>query len=555
MHGMNTRALAFIVGFSVVLAACTPKPAEIADTRTVFRYNEAAGISSLDPIFASKVENIWAVNQIYNGLMQMDDQLQVQPCIAKSCVISEDGLTYTFHLRSDVYFHDDEVFAEGKGRKVVASDFVHSLFRILNPDESSPGLWIFNNVDRTAGRGFEALNDSTLEIHLLQPFPPFLGLLTMQYCSVVPFEATEKYGRDFRSHPVGTGPFQFKVWKEGVKLVLIKNDNYFEKDENGTSLPYLDAVTVSFLSEKQVVFLEFNKGALDMVSGLDQMPKDDVLLHTGKLNPLYEGKFKLETLPYLKTDYLGILVDPNSDLVENSPLKMKGVRQAINYGIDRKQMITYLRNNIGSPANSGIVPRGMPSYDTKKVKGYTYNPDKAAALLKEAGFDAEHALEITITTSKNYLEMCEFIQHQLGEIGVMVKIDVQQAINLSELIAKARVNLFRKNWLADYPDAENYLALFYSKNFSPIGPNYTHFANAEYDELYEKSQLEVNDSIRFGHYQQMDQIIIDEAPIVPLYYDDVIRLVHNNISGLSTNAMNLLTLKRVKKQNNTHVTE
>jgi len=555
MHGMNTRVLAHILGFSVVLAACTPNPAEIGETRTVFRYNEAAGISSLDPIFASKVENIWAVNQIYNGLILMDDQLQVQPCIAKSWDISEDGLSYTFHLRNDVYFHDDEVFAGGKGRKVVASDFVHSLFRILDPDESSPGLWIFNNIDRTAGKGFEALNDSTLEIHLLQPFPPFLGLLTMQYCSVVPFEATEKYGRDFRNHPVGTGPFQFKVWKEGVKLVLIKNDNYFEKDQNGTALPYLDAVTISFLSEKQVVFLEFNKGKLDMVSGLDQMPKDDVLLHTGKLNPLYEGKFRLETLPYLKTDYLGILVDPNSDLVKNSPLNMKGVRQAINYGIDRKQMITYLRNNIGSPANSGIVPRGMPSYNAKKVRGYTYNPDKAAALLKEAGFDADNKLEITITTSKNYREMCEYIQHQLGEIGIMVKIDVQQAINMSELIATARVNLFRKNWLADYPDAENYLALFYSKNFSPIGPNYTHFANAEYDELYEKSQLEVNDSIRFGYYQQMDQIVIDEAPIVPLYYDDVIRLVHNNISGLNTNAMNLLTLKRVKKQNSRQVAE
>ena len=553
---MMRKFFTFFIGLSIALVACTPKPDEIGETRTVFRYNEAGGIASLDPIFASKVENIWAVNQLYNGLIQMDDELQIQPCIAKSWDISEDGLTYSFHLRTDVYFHDDEVFEGGKGRKVVASDFVHSLFRILNPDESSPGLWIFNNIDRTAGKGFEALNDSTLEIHLLHPFPPFLGLLTMQYCSVVPFEATEKYGRDFRSHPVGTGPFKFKIWKEGAKLVFIKNDNYFEKDDNGNSLPYLDAVTVSFLSEKQVVFLEFSKGTLDMVSGLDQMPKDEVLLHTGALNPLYKGKFRLETLPYLKTDYLGILVDPNSDLVKNSPLKLKAVRQAINYGIDRQQMITYLRNNIGAPANSGIVPRGMPSFDAKKVKGYTYDPDRATALLNAAGFNGNNELpEITITSSKNYREMCEFMQHQLGEIGIKIKIDVQQAINLSELIATARVNLFRKNWLADYPDAENFLALFYSRNFSPVGPNYTHFSSEEYDELYEKAQLEVNDTIRFKYYQQMDQIIIEEAPIVPLYYDDVIRLVHNNISGLSTNPMNLLTLKRVKKENNPRVLE
>ncbi|MBL4753950.1 MAG: ABC transporter substrate-binding protein [Flavobacteriales bacterium] len=543
-----TKQLALFIGITIALFSCKPNPSDITEERTVFRYNEAAGIASLDPIFASKVENIWAVNQLFNGLVQMDDELNVKPCIAKSWNISEDGLSYTFNLRTDVFFHDHEIFEGGKGRKVIASDFKHSLLRILNPEESSPGIWIFNNIDRTNGNGFEAINDSTLEIHLIHPFPPFLGLLTMQYCSVVPFEATEKYGRDFRSHPVGTGPFKFKIWKEGVKLVFIKNDNYFEEDEDGNKLPYLDAVTVSFLSEKQVVFLEFNKGSLDMVSGLDQMPKDDVLSQLGTLNPLYQDKFKLQTLPYLKTDYLGILVDANSDIVKNSPLKLKAIRQAINYGIDRKQMITFLRNNIGSPANSGIVPRGMPSFDAKKVKGYSYDPDKASALLAAAGFKGDNELpEITITTSKNYREMCEFMQHQLGEIGIKIKIDVQQAINLSELIATSRVNLFRKNWLADYPDAENYLALFYTKNFSPVGPNYTHFSNQEFDALYEKSQLEVNDTIRYGYYQKMDRIIIEEAPIVPLYYDDVIRLVQNDICGLSTNAMNLLTLKKVHK--------
>ncbi|MBL4578452.1 MAG: ABC transporter substrate-binding protein [Flavobacteriales bacterium] len=545
-----SKLFTVFISISVVLLSCGPRREAIEDKRTVFRYNEAAGIASLDPLFASKVENIWVINQIYNGLVQMDDELQVQPCIAKSWDISEDGLSYTFHLRNDVYFHDNEVFEGGKGRKVLASDFEHSLLRILNPDESSPGIWIFNNINRTDAAGFDAINDSTLEIHLNRPFPAFLGLLTMQYCSVVPFEATEKFGKDFRSNPVGTGPFKFKVWKEGVKLVLIKNENYFERDENDNRLPYLDAVSITFLGEKQVVFLEFKKGSLDMLSGLDQMPKDEVLSRTGQLNPSYEGEFRLETLPYLKTDYLGILVDAESELVQNSPLKLKAVRKAINYGIDRKKMVTYLRNNIGTAANSGIVPRGMPSFDAKKVKGYSYDPDKAVALLREAGFNDDNPLpEISITTSENYREMCEFMQHQLGEIGIKVRIDVEQAINLSERIATSRVNFFRKNWLADYPDAENYLALFYSKNFSPVGPNYTHFSSVKYDELYEKSMLEVNDSIRFRYYQEMDRIIIEESPIVPLYYDDVIRLVHNNISGLSTNPMNLLTLKWVRKEN------
>jgi len=480
----------------------------------------------------------------------MNDQLVVKPCIAKSWDISADGLTYTFHLRDDVYFHDHELFENGKGRKVVASDFVHSLFRIVNPEVTSPGAWIFNNIDRSVDLGFTAIDDTTLQIHLLTPFPPFLGLLTMQYCSVIPHEIVEHYGRDFRNHPIGTGPFKFKMWREGVKLIFVKNENYFEKDEKGDSLPFLDAISISFLNDPQTAFLEFIKGELDFLSGLDEFPKDEVLTLTGKLSSKYEGKFVMQSQPYLRTDYLGILVDEELEIVQNSPLKIKAIRQAINYGIDRKTMVTYLRNNIGVPATSGIVPHGMPSFDAKKVIGYSYDPDKAQELLSEAGFpNGEGLPEITLSTTSDYLDMCEAMQNQLAEIGIKIKVDVNPMVTLKELVAKSALNLFRKNWFADYADAENYLALFYSKNFSPFGPNYTHFKNDRFDKLYEEAQMHTNDSIRYEYYRQMDQIIMDEAPVVVLYYDEILRLVQNNITGLSSNPMNLLSLKRVKKVN------
>ena len=546
------RPILYILIVCCWFLSCQNETVDKKENKTVFRYNESSGISSLDPLYARNVENIWAINQIFNGLVQMNDDLEVKPCISKSWEISEDGLTYTFHLRNDVFFHDNDGFEGGKGRKVIASDFVHSLYRIIDPKQASPGAWIFNNIDKENDLGFKAVNDSTLIIYLLKPFPPFLGLLTMQYCSVIPFEIVELYDQDFRNQPVGTGPFKFKLWKEGVKLVLVKNENYFEKDKKGNSLPYLDAISVTFINEKQVVFLEFVKGNLDMVSGMDQMPKDEVLTQTGKLNIKYQGKFRLETNPYLKTDYLGILVDPNSDLVKNSPLKFKAVRKAINYGIDRELMITYLRNNIGTPASGGIIPRGMPSFNPKLVKGYTYDPEKASSLLLEAGFDSENPVpEITISTHKKFHDMCEFMQHQLSEIGIRIKIDVQPAISLRERVAKSQLNMFRKSWIADYPDAENYLALFYSKNFCPAGPNYTHFSNPEFDKLYDKAQLETDDSLRYRYYQQMDNIMVEEAPIVPLYYDQIIRLVQNNINGLSKNPMNLLSLKRVQKEETT----
>ena len=177
--------------------------------------------------FSKGQATMWADNQIFNGLVQVNDQLEVQPCIAKSWEISADAKQYTFHLRDDVFFHDDEEFKDEKGRKVVAADFVYSLNRLMDSAVASPGGWLFNGKI-SKENGFLALNDSTFQINLEVPFRPLMGLLTLQYCSVVPKEVVEKYGKDFRNHPIGTGPFKFKVWEENNYLILVKNENYFE---------------------------------------------------------------------------------------------------------------------------------------------------------------------------------------------------------------------------------------------------------------------------------------------------------------------------------------
>lgn len=517
--------------------------------KTVFRYNETAGISSLDPAFAKDQALIWACNQLYNGLVQLDEKMNIIPCIAKTWTISPDGKVYTFILRNDVYFHDDALFKDGKGRKVVASDFEYSLSRITDENIASPGAWIFNNVEQNAAKKhlFSSINDTTFQITLKRSFPPFLGLLSMIYCSVVPREVVEEYGKDFRKHPVGTGPFKFKMWKEGVKLVLLKNEKYFEFDGD-RRLPYLDAVAISFLIDKQSSFLEFIKGNLDFMSGIDASYKDDFLTNKGTLNPKYEGRFKMITEPYLNTEYLGILMDSTSPELRNSPLKLKKIRQAISYGFDRKKMMKYLRNNIGTPGLYGFIPYGLPSFDTVDVKGYYYDSDKARKLISDAGFKNANDLPvITLSISASYLDLCQYIQHQLEEVGFTVKIDVNPPATLREMIAKSKLSFFRGSWIADYPDAENYLSLFYSPNFCPKGPNYTHFSNKNYDKLYERSLSEVNDSVRYSLYRQMDKIIIEEAPVVVLFYDKVLRFTQKNIEGLGSNPMNLLTLKRVRK--------
>ncbi|NCP45181.1 MAG: ABC transporter substrate-binding protein [Flavobacteriales bacterium] len=541
----------FLTLFSIfLLFSCSNSSENSKDNLKIFRYNEAAGITSLDPAFSRNPENIWACNHLYNGLMQMDDNLAIKPSIATRWEISEDGTVYTFHLRNDVYFHDHKLFKDGKGRKVVASDFVYSFNRILDSKNASPGAWIFNNIDYREENNyqpFEAINDSTLSIFLTEAFPPFLGILTMQYCAVVAHEVVDYYKNDYRSNPIGTGPFKFKVWDENNKLVLLKNNNYFEKDEDGSAMPYIDAISISFVKDKEMEFLKFLNGELEFISGRDGDNKESIFTPEGTLKKEYESKITMLTNPYLNTEYLGILIDEDLDIVAKSPLRKKFVRQAINYGFDRKQMIAHLRKNIGTPAFAGFVPKGLPSYNEEVVVGYNYNPEKAKELLYLAGYpDGKGLSEITLHTTANYVDLCEYIQHQLGEIGIKTKVDIVDASAHRELVARSKLNFFRKSWIADYPDAENYLALFYSKNFTPHGPNYTHFSNVEFDRLYKLSQSEINDSTRYYLYQKMDKIVIEEAPIVPLYYDVLVRLTQKNVTDLGINPINLLNLKRVK---------
>ncbi|HET6243404.1 MAG: ABC transporter substrate-binding protein [Bacteroidetes bacterium] len=538
----------------VLLTVISCKQASVqegeTDGRVVFKYNESAGITSLDPAFARSFENIAVVNQLFNGLLQMNDKLEIQPAIAKNWDISKDGLIYTFHLRNNVFFHDHHVFEGGIGRKVTAFDFVHSFFRIIDSKVASPGAWIFNEVDFSETsdyKGFIAENDSTLSIYLKRPFPPFLGILTMQYCSVVPYEIVGHYGDDFRNNPVGTGPFMFKAWKEAVKLVLVKNPTYFEMD-GPNRLPYLDAISVSFIKERQTEFMGFINGDFDLLSGIDGLHKNELITPSGELESKYSEKFIMKNEPFLKTDYMGFYIDSNSPLVKDHPLNKKEVRQAINYGINRSEMVKYLRNGIGTPANAGIIPAGMPSYNPEEVKGYSFDQEKARDLLAKAGYpEGKNLPEIVLSTTSIYQDMAEFVQNQLATLGIKIKIDILPTAIHTEQVARSSLNFFRKSWVADYPDGENFLTLFYSKNFSPLGPNYTHFKNSDFDRLYELAKSETDDQKRFKLYREMENLVIEEAPVLLLFYDRAVRFYPKTISGLEVNPMNLLTLKRVKK--------
>ncbi|MFK5856013.1 MAG: ABC transporter substrate-binding protein [Bacteroidota bacterium] len=546
MQFISNKYLFFIILISILVLSSCGSNKKNSD-KSVFAYNEASGIISLDPVFSRDQAHIWVCNQLYNSLVKLDDSLNVIPSIAKSWRISDDGLTYIFDLRTDVFFHADSSFGGGS-RKVVAKDFVYSFNRLLNPATASPGAWVLSNVAKSEGNySIYALNDSTLSVGLKQPFPAFLGILSMKYCSVIPHEAVEFYGSNFRRHPVGTGPFKLQNWVENIKLVLRKNPHYFKKYD-GEQLPYLDGVAISFLIDKMTAFMEFVKGDFDFISGIDPSYKDELLTKSGELKAKFTNRFTMIEGPFLNTEYLAILVDTAMTSEIDNPLHNLNVRLAINYGFDRKKMIRYLRNGIGTPGTKGIIPKGMPSFNTNADYGYSFNPERSKKLLKEAGFGSHNPVpEITLVTTPDYLDLCKFVQSQLKDVGLSIIIEVSPAATVRELKAHGKLSFFRASWIADYPDEENYLSMFYTNNFAPNGPNYTHFSSSLIDSLY-LSTFDINDkTIRTTNYRMIDSLIMEDAPVAVLYYDKVVRFVQKDISGMTINPINMLNLERVRK--------
>lgn len=512
-----------------------------------FYYNEDQNITTLDPAFVKSQSEIWAVSQLFEGLLEFDDSLHIKPCLADSWHISPDGRLYTFFLRRNVFFHPVGPFKE-KPRQMKASDVVYSFRRIANPVTASPGAWIFN--DKLDLRCFSApdsfkfpvvaLDNYTVQITLMEPFSPFAGILAMPYCFVLPEEAV---GESFRNNPVGTGPFMFRQWEEDVNLLFARNPLYY-RYAGGVQLPYLDGILIDNVKNKQTAFMKFIQGEYDFFNGIDASIKDELLSRSGELRDKYKGRFAIQKSPFLNTEYVGFNI---GDQFKGKPQASLNFRKALNFAIDRKKLIAFLRNGIGTPATNGFVPVGLPEYPYGQLLATAYHPDSAKHYLQMSGIQTVVMEPLVINTTQDYLELMIFVQKEWSKLGIPVKIEVHPSSFLRQLRKDQKIGCWRGSWIADYPDPENFLVCFETRNFSPSGPNYFHFSNSKYDLLMQESMLKTNHQERMGMLAEAERIMQQEVPCVVLYYDQIVRLSQNHIKGLGCNPLNGLKLREIQK--------
>jgi len=393
--------------------------------------------------------------------------------------------------------------------------------------------------------GFVAKDDSTFVVKLTKPFGPFIYYTCLGFAYIVPHEGVEKYGKDYFQNPVGTGPYIFDNWTPDLEINMHRNPNYWRKDEFGNQLPYLDKVKFRFIKDLSQQLLEFKNGNLDAAYRIPNELFQSVVNEDKTLTPEY-SKYIIQRKNSLTIQYYGFLT---TSKVFGDPR----IRQAFNYAIDRDRILKYVMNGSASePAVYGVVPPVMPNYNAKNIKGYSFDLEKAKKLMEEAGFPGGKGFpEVTLNINEGggrNTQMAEAIQNMLKEIGVTVKLQLLQFAQHLDNIDAGRADFFRLGWIADYPDPENFLNLFYGKNVpdnpkdkSPI--NSFRYKNAKYDELFEKAIATTDIQERNKLYEQAEQIAVSEAPVLFIFYDEDYQLVQPYSHGFTLDPMNRVNLR------------
>ncbi len=451
---------------------------------------------TLDPALSIDMYAVTVIQQVFDGLVQFDKGLNIIPAIAKSWKISPDGLTYTFYLREGVKFHN--------GREVTAKDFVYTFTRIVNPETKSSSSDFFTRIlgakefiDKRATKvkGLIAQDKYTLKIILSEPYAPFINILAMKGAKVVPEEDIERSGIDFGKSPVGTGPFKFVSMKEGEEIVLEANYNYFE------GRPYLDKIVFKIFhgSPREKIFGHFKQGELED----SPVPFKEVEDVTKSKQYIFLQK------PILSLRFYGL----NTQI---EPLKIEKVRRAINFAVPKEEIGREILKGMALLTDH-IIPLGMPGYTPGKV-GMGYQPQRAKELLRESGYEEEKGIPPiefwSAANSELAVKELEMVKLYVSQIGITLNLQYETHWpKFQEVLSSKRMPMFMYAWYADFPDPDNFLGtLFHSKSKY----NYTAYHNPEVDRLLDRAKAERDYLKRMEMYRKIEEIILNDAPIVPM---------------------------------------
>ena len=454
--------------------------------------------TTLDPALITDVMGGSIAAKLFSGLVRFNERLDIIPDIAESWTVSPDRRTYTFRLRKDVTF--------GNGRSLTADDVRYSFERVLMPTTHAPMPWVLDRIsgasDVLAGRkdhaaGIRVIDDHTITVTLDHPFGPFLALLGMTAAYVVPQEEVRRWGADFGSHPVGTGPFVLSEWKHGQQLLLAARPNGHDGP------PKVKGILYRVIPEDLTAVMEFETGGLDAL----QIPASEYRRY--KTDAAWEGQ--VVERPGLNCYYLGLNCS-------RPPFNDVRVRQAVNMAIDRRRILDTVYEKRGILA-AGPVPPALWKFGKgpKDRQGYPYEPAIARKIIAQAGLAGRH-IRIYSSAEPEVLDILEVIQQYLANAGLVAEIVQLDWSAYKEALNKGEPDAFWLSWWADYPDPEDFLyPLFYSGNAGPAG-NRTWYRDKDFDRLIEQAQATADDRRRYGLYDQADALVIRDAPWVFMWH-------------------------------------
>ena len=532
---------------SIFLAAALA--VSLASAEAVFR-RPISRVASMDPLRSSSVPDATAVQLVYETPLEVDylkRPYTLKPGICELPEVDAEGLVYTLKLRPGSRFHDDPCFEGGLGRDVVAEDIVYSLKRLWDKNNASSGLWLMANV-----KSVEAVDQGTVRITLKSSLHVFPWFLAMAYTGVVPHEAVETYAKRFGSHPVGSGAYRMERWRRNHTMEFVRNPNWPGWSREGDSATagegaIIDRIVYSVIDDPSTQWLMFLKGELDFLPELTQDYRDAILTQNpdGSLSldtSLAAKGFEFNTGDTLDVFYIGM------NLTSPRLAEKKKLRQALNCAFDFPKWRSFRKGGVEQA--TGPVPPGVPAR-LETPYAYSFNLDKARSLLAEAGYKVEfdeatgschtidpatgRRLSFTYTLGRATQadrEEAELVKSFYEKVGIDLELRFMTWTGFLQAVDEGRLELFRMGWVGDYPDAENFLQLFHSKNVSP-GPNHTGYRSAAFDDAYDRA-MEASAHSRADApelWAKAQEIVREDAPWIFMYHPQRYSLTGPRLSG------------------------